>query len=158
MLGNGPVEGEPAGSGNGPDADNGDDNPAAVESAGSVVPATDGGADASKNSADDSAITAPARDIEAIVRGVLMGTYNRYWRSSDTETLQRVVEILNDPALVKHPRFEAASRVRAALWQGTPLGGPSAAATCNVFFAVGREDEVGQIAREAAEYAAGIVY
>lgn len=124
--------------------------------------AADTGIVESKNSADDVEVSvpvpAPAADLETIVRDVLTRTYGRYWHVGDKETLARVVEILNDTALVKDPHFEAASRVRAALWQGTVLGGPSAAATCNVFFAVGREDELGSIARAAADYTAGIIY
>lgn len=96
-------------------------------------------------------VAVPAvESVEAIVRRVLTQTYGRYWSIDDTETLNRVVEILADDAP------ETAGRVRAVLWRRNANGGPSAAATCNIFSALGRTDELGWVAREAYLYAIGL--
>lgn len=94
---------------------------------------------------------------ETVVRDVLVRDYKWFWSTDDTGTFERVAEILDGSALGDDPLTDTAGRVRAVLWQSRHVnGGPSAAATCSIFHALGRQDELGWVAREAYLYAIGL--
>jgi hypothetical protein len=94
---------------------------------------------------------------EVVVRDVLERDYRWYWFTEDTEALGQVVDLLSVPASEEDPLAETAGKVRAILWQSRHAsGGQSAAATCSIFHALGRQRELGWVAREAYLYAMGL--
>lgn len=86
---------------------------------------------------------------ENVVRKVLGLTYDRFGFKNDTHTVERVVEILAQPIPATVDESEAAGKVREILWNRYTGGGASAGATCNLFFALGRENELGWVIGEA---------
>lgn len=91
---------------------------------------------------------------EEIVREVLGLTYSTWGFQSETTLIERIVTLLDDPAMKVQDEGEsdasiAASEIRELLWNRYTGGGISAAATCQLFMALGRMKELGWIREEA---------
>jgi hypothetical protein len=86
---------------------------------------------------------------ETVIRKVLGLTYDRFGFKNDTHTVERVAAILAEPVPADASEYEAAGKVREVLWNRYSGGGASAGATCNLFFALGRESELGWVIDEA---------
>ena len=85
---------------------------------------------------------------ETVIRKVLGLTYDRFGFKNDTNTVERVAAILAE-TVPADGESEVAGRVREILWNRYTGGGASAGATCNLFYALGREDELGWVIEEA---------
>lgn len=86
------------------------------------------------------------------VKEVIGYTHGRMGFNGETRTLDRIVAVLDNPefAIVKREdgASKAAEAVREILWNRFSGGGASAAATCSLFHALGREDELGWVVGE----------
>lgn len=88
-------------------------------------------------------------NTETVIRKVLGLTYDRFGFKNDTSTVERVAALLAEPVLADGSESETAGKVREILWNRYSGGGASAGATCNLFFALGRQDELGWVIGEA---------
>jgi hypothetical protein len=86
---------------------------------------------------------------ETVIRKVLGLTYNQFNFQNDDRTIERIAEILAKPIPTEVDESEAAGEVREILWNSYTGGGASAGATCDLFFALGRENELGWVMGEA---------
>lgn len=86
---------------------------------------------------------------ENIVRTVLGKTYDKVGFSAETELVAEIVTIIDNSLVGVDPHgdgaSEAAEAVREKLWNRYTGGGASAYATCDLFIALGRENELGWI-------------
>lgn len=91
---------------------------------------------------------------ETIAATVLDATYRHFGFTKDSPTFGRIMANLNnntDEGEYGTPEASgAAEKVREILWNTYSGGGASAAATCNLFYALGRQNELGWVAGEAA--------
>lgn len=79
-----------------------------------------------------------------IVRTVLGKTYNRFGFSEDTDLIADIVTVVETPTITYEGGMsDAAETVRNRLWSRYSGGGASASATCDLFVALGRENELG---------------
>lgn len=97
--------------------------------------------------------TATTADIALIAIG---STYARFGYTADTETHRDIVSILNDDAN-RAPEYGdegegsiAAATIRQRLWGLGGGGTASVAVTCNLFYALGRADELAWVANVAS--------
>jgi hypothetical protein len=86
---------------------------------------------------------------ETVIRKVLGLTYDQFGFKNDTHTVERVTALLAEPVPADSSEYEVAGKVREVLWNRYSGGGASAGATCNLFFALGREEELGWVIDEA---------
>lgn len=86
---------------------------------------------------------------ETVIRKVLGLTYDRFGFKNDTSTVERVAAILAEPLPTDGRKSKAAGKVREILWNRYTGGGASAGATCNLFYALGRQDELDWVIDEA---------
>lgn len=99
-----------------------------------------------------------AAETESIVRIVLGHTYNGFGFQNHDELIAGIIETLNNPEFTT-PEYEgeteasaAAAKIRETLWNRYSGGGASATATCNLFYSLRREEELGWIRGEAGDY------
>lgn len=90
------------------------------------------------------------------VREVIGTTHDHMGFKGDTRIVARIVAALENSELAvmdedfrPQDATEAASKIRQILWSAYTGGGASAAATCSLFHALGRENELGWITGEA---------
>jgi hypothetical protein len=88
-------------------------------------------------------------NTETIIRKVLGLTYREYGFEIDTPTVKKVGGILAKPVPAEASDSEAADEVREVLWDRHLTSWASAKATCDLFYALGRENELGWIIGEA---------
>lgn len=88
-------------------------------------------------------------NTETIIRKVLGLTYDRFGFKNDTSTVERVAELLALEVPTDKSKAKAAGKIREILWNRYTGGGASAGATCNLFYALGRQDELGWVIEEA---------
>lgn len=86
---------------------------------------------------------------ETVIRKVLGLTYDRFGFKNDTSTVERVAALLAAEIPEDVSTSETAGKVREILWNRYSGGGASAGATCNLFYALGRQDELGWVTEEA---------
>lgn len=88
-----------------------------------------------------------------IVDEVIGKTYGRMGFIPGGGTTEIITEIVEDPKLAEmddeDDTSEAAEMVRKTLWGTWAGGGASAGATCELFVALGRENELGWVKGEA---------
>lgn len=94
---------------------------------------------------------------ENVVRTVLGKMYDRFGFGNDTRLITEIVAILGDPE--KNAPFEegfaitdAAYEIREKLWNRYSGGGASATATADLFYTLGRQNELGWLLEEAPGY------
>lgn len=86
-------------------------------------------------------ITATTEDI---VRKVLGKTYDRFGFGEDAEFVTDIVVLIETPTVTYEGGMsDAAEAVRNRLWGRYSGGGASASATCDLFRALRRENELG---------------
>lgn len=86
-------------------------------------------------------ITATTEDI---VRIVLGKTYDRFGFGEDAEFVTDIANIMETPTTTYEGEMsDAAEAVRDRLWGRYTGGGASASATCDLFRAMRRENELG---------------
>jgi hypothetical protein len=108
-----------------------------------------------KTSLEAAAPHMPKQTTEAVSK-VLGKTYDRFGFNNDKELIAHFVEILEDPAQAV-PEDEgdaspAAERIRTHLWNRYTGGGASASATSDLFYALGREKELGWVKEQVPGY------
>lgn len=86
---------------------------------------------------------------ETVIRKVLGLTYDRFGFKNDTRTVERVAELLALEVPADKSKAKTAGKIREILWNRYTGGGASAGATCNLFYALGRQDELGWVIEEA---------
>lgn len=79
--------------------------------------------------------------IEAVIRKVLGLTYNQFGFRDDTITVARIAAVLGEGAHTP----KAPERVREMIVRRYPGDKAAAVATCNLFYALGRENELRQL-------------
>lgn len=93
---------------------------------------------------------------ENVVRTVLGKMYDRFGFSKDAPLINEIVTALNDPEKGKLADDEvvgqAASEIREKLWNRYSGGGASATATADLFYTLGRQNELGWLLEEAPGY------
>ena len=89
-------------------------------------------------------MTVMTATTEDIVRIVLGKTYDRFGFGEDAEFVTDIANIMEAPtATYEGGMSEAAEAVRNRLWGRYTGGGASASATCDLFRAMRRENELG---------------
>lgn len=83
--------------------------------------------------------------------------YDRFGFSENTEFVNEVVAILDDPSFSvvdedANNASLAARKIRDRLWTNYSGGTTSAAVTCDLFYSLGRENELGWIVAESPQY------
>lgn len=97
-------------------------------------------------------------ETESVVRIVLGHTYDRFEFQNDEELIASIVKTLNNSEYAKLEHkgkteaSAAAAKIRETLWNRYSGGGASATATCNLFYSLRRQDELGWIRGEAGNY------
>jgi hypothetical protein len=87
------------------------------------------------------------KTTEETVREVLGKTYDRFGFSEDVEFVRDIVVLMETPTVTYEGGMsDAAEAVRNRLWGRYTGGGASASATCDLFVALGRENELGWLA------------
>lgn len=102
--------------------------------------------------------TVTADVTEEITRVVLGATYGAWGFHNEPSLMNSLMEVVED--VEKREIDEsygataspAAEEVREILWNRYSGGGVSAIATCNLFYALGRQDELGWVRAEAGNY------
>lgn len=94
---------------------------------------------------------------ENVVRTVLGKMYDRFGFDKDTRLISEIVTILDDPEKSKPLSDEdvvtlAAAEIRETLWNRYSGGGASATATADLFYTLGRQNELGWLLEEAPGY------
>lgn len=94
---------------------------------------------------------------ENVVRTVLGKMYDRFGFNKDTRLISEIVTILDDPEKSKPLSDEdvvtlAAAEIRETLWNRYSGGGASATATADLFYTLGRQNELGWLLEEAPGY------
>lgn len=97
-------------------------------------------------------MTENVQTTEQTVREILGVTYDGFGFQNRNDLIERIVTVLDDDS----KRFmeddgdasEAAENVRAMLWSAFSDGGASAGATCELFYTLGRFDELGWVKEE----------
>lgn len=92
---------------------------------------------------------------ENVVRAVLGKMYDRFGFNDDTQLINQIVTVLDDPAmseLAHEDVTHAASEIREVLWNRYSGGGASATATADLFYTLGRQNELGWLLEEAPGY------
>ena len=87
------------------------------------------------------------------VKTVLGKVYNQF--GFETSGLaERFADLLNDPAksVTDDDASEAAAAIRKTLWSYYSGGGASASATCDLFYTLGRQDELDWIEDQVPGY------
>jgi hypothetical protein len=83
---------------------------------------------------------------ESIVRAVLGKTYKRFGASDDAEFIAEIVTILETPTVIYEGGMsDAAATIRFRLWGRYFDGRKANSATCDLFFAMERDNELGWI-------------
>lgn len=90
---------------------------------------------------------------------VLGKVYNQFgFDQSDLPA--KFAELLNDPSKAvmedEGDASEAAEKIRERLWNRYTGGGASASSTCALFYALGRENELGWVRGEARGFIPGL--
>lgn len=98
-------------------------------------------------------------DTEITVRAVLGKMYDRFgWfgLNENTRLINQIVAILDDPEKKRVPSVDAVSyaavEVREALWNNYTGGGATASATADLFYTLGRQNELGWLLDEVPGY------
>ena len=94
---------------------------------------------------------------ENVVRTVLGKMYDRFGFNKDTRLISEIVTTLDDPEKSKPLSDEdvvtlAAAEIRETLWNCYRGGGASATATADLFYTLGRQNELGWLLEEAPGY------
>jgi hypothetical protein len=96
------------------------------------------------------------RQTNTAVRTVLGRTYDRFGFRRDTELVNDIVSVMDDPSksVLRHEgdASPAAKYVRERLWNNYSGGGASASATADLFHALGREKELGWVVEQVPGY------
>jgi hypothetical protein len=98
----------------------------------------------------------PKPSTEELTRKVLGKTYDRFGFGRDSALVSHFVSVLEDPAQSKvedeGDASPAAEEIRKKLWSHYAGGGASASATSNLFYALGREKELGWVEEQVPGY------
>lgn len=93
---------------------------------------------------------------ENVVRTVLGKMYDRFGFNKDAPLINQIVAVLDDPEKAKLTDDDvvgqAASEIRETLWNRYSGGGASATATADLFYTLGRQNELGWLLEEAPGY------
>lgn len=103
-----------------------------------------------------------APTTEESVRSVLGVSYDKWSFQKETALIANIAEVMDSPenqAMGEEGASLAAEKVHHMLWdryRGGYMGGAAAApeATCNLFYSLERQDELGWIAEDAGPYTA----
>lgn len=97
-----------------------------------------------------------SEDNEDVVRRVLGKTYNQFGFNRTEALIADFVYVLEDPsqAVVEDAGdpSPAAEHIRSRLWSRYSGGGASASATSDLFYTLGRQDELGWIEEQVPGY------
>lgn len=93
---------------------------------------------------------------ENVVRVVLGKMYDRFGFNKDAQLINQIVTVLDDPEKSKLTDEDvvspAASEIRETLWNRYSGGGASATATADLFYTLGRQNELGWLLEDAPGY------
>lgn len=93
---------------------------------------------------------------ENVVRVVLGKMYDRFGFNKDAQLINQIVTVLDDPEKSKPLSDDdvthAAAEIRETLWNRYSGGGASATATADLFYTLGRQNELGWLLEDAPGY------
>ena len=96
------------------------------------------------------------KTTEEVVREVLGKTYNQFGFDRATDLIADFVATLEDPTQAvmedEGDASPAAEKIRARLWSRYSGGGASASATADLFYTLGRQDELGWVVEQVPGY------